>query len=147
MTFFSISTAPLCPCLSLDRNNFGLIYLKWEGGPMLQLGAMPNLWISLQFLSPLYWVFCLMSFLLSPGSLFMSWHGGLFWLNPVPDPHCYTPSFNFLILCTSPHLLPHQILHFFPSHPHPLTLIGITLPLPPVIILFPLLSRIEASSL
>ena len=78
MAFPSVSAPLLVPVFPLDRSNFGLKFLRWVGGPISQLGAMPNLWIwSLQVLSPLYWVFQLMSSLLGPGSLLLSWHLGL----------------------------------------------------------------------
>ena len=75
-----------------------------QGWGRLQPGASCNLWIwSLQVLSPLCWVFQLMSSLLGPGSLLLSWHLGLSGGYPqFPIPHCYTPLFNFLTLCTSP---------------------------------------------
>ena len=50
------------PAFPLDRRDSGLKFLKWVGGPIPQLGAMPIHWIwSLQVLSPLCWVFRLMS--------------------------------------------------------------------------------------
>jgi hypothetical protein len=74
------------------------------GSPILQLGAMPNHWIwSLQVLSPLCWVFQLMSSPLGPGNLLLHWHLGLSSGHPqFPIPHCLIPLLNFLTLCTSP---------------------------------------------
>ena len=104
MAFPSVSAPLFVPVFPLDRSNSGLKFWRWVGGPIPQLGAMPNLWIwSLQVLSPLCWVFQLMSSLLGPGSLLLSWHLGLSGGYPqFPIPHCYTPLFNFLTLCTSP---------------------------------------------
>ena len=77
------------------------------GGPIPQLEAMPVMpihWIwSLQVLSLLCWVFWLLSSLLGPGKLLGPWHLGL--SGGYPQfllPHCYTPPFKILILCTSP---------------------------------------------
>jgi hypothetical protein len=78
MTFPSISVPLFVPVFPLDRSNSGLKFLRWVGGPIPQLEAMPIHWIwSLQVLSPLCWVFQLMSSSLGPGSLLLSWHLGL----------------------------------------------------------------------
>ena len=115
MAFSSFSSSLFVPAFPLDRKNSGLIFLRWVGSPIPQPGAVPNLWIwSLQVLSPLCWVFQLMSSLLGPGNLLGPWHLGLSSGYPqFPIPHCYTPLFKFLTLCTSPlsPLLPHLILH------------------------------------
>ena len=60
-------------------------------------------WIlSLQVVSPLCWVFQLMSSLLGTGALLLPWHLGLSSGYPqFSIRHCYTPPFNFLTLCTS----------------------------------------------
>ena len=59
------------PAFPLDRNNSGLKFLRWVGVPISQLGAMPINWIwSLQVLSPLCFVFQLLSSLLGPRNLF-----------------------------------------------------------------------------
>ena len=70
--------------------------------PPLNQGVKPNLWIwSLQVLSPLCWVFQLMSSLLGPGNLLLPWHLGLSsGYSQFPIPHCYIFLFNFLTLCT-----------------------------------------------
>ena len=87
MAFPSVSAPLFVPVFPLDRSNSGLKFLRWVGGPIPQLGAMPNLWIwSLQVLSPLCWVFQLMSSLLGPGRLLLSWHLGLSGCYP-PVPH------------------------------------------------------------
>ena len=117
--------------------------------PSLNQGGMPNLWIwSQQVLPPLCGIFWLMSSPWGPGRLLLSWHLGLSGCYPqFPIRHCYTPLFNFLTLCTSPPsppipdsspLLPPPPFLFLPSPSHPLL---------PLIILFPLLSRTEASTL
>jgi len=99
-----VSVLLFVPAFPLDRSNSGLIFLRWTGGPIPQPGSMPNLWVgSLQVLSPLCWVFQLISFPLGPGSLLLSCHLGLSIGYPqFPIPHCYTPPFNFLTLYTSP---------------------------------------------
>jgi hypothetical protein len=103
MAFPSVSTLLFAPVFPLDRSNSGLKFLRWVGGRIPQLEAVSNLWIwSLQVLSPLCWVIQLMSSLLGPGHLFLSWHLGLSGGNPqFPIPHYYTLLFNFLSLCTS----------------------------------------------
>jgi hypothetical protein len=78
--------------------------LRWEGGFIPQTGPVLKLWIwSLQVFSSLCWVFQQMSYPLGPESLLLSLH---LWLSSgcpqMPIPHCYTPPFNFLTLCTSP---------------------------------------------
>jgi len=98
MAFPSVSAPVFVPIFSFDRSSSGLIFLRWVGGPIPQLGAMPIHWIwSLQVLSPLCWVFRLMSSLLGPGNLLGPWHLGLSSGFPqFPTPHCYTPLFSFL---------------------------------------------------
>jgi hypothetical protein len=56
-----------------DRSNSGLIFLRWVGALITQLGAMHNLWIcSLQVLSLPGWVFQLISSPLDHWSLLLS---------------------------------------------------------------------------
>jgi hypothetical protein len=75
------------PVFPLDRSNFGLIFLRWVGGPIPQPGAVPNHWIwSLKVLSLLCWIFQLMSSPLDPGSLLLPGHLGLSSGYP-PAPH------------------------------------------------------------
>jgi hypothetical protein len=103
------------------------------------------------------WVFQLMSSLLGPGSLLISWHLGTSDGHPqFPIPHCYTPLFNFLNLCISPpspptldsdtHTHTHTHTPLYSPLP-PIFLPSPSYPLPPVSILFPLLRRPEASIL
>ena len=97
--------APLfVPTFPLYMRNSALIFLRRVCGPIPQLGAVPIHWIwSLQILSPLCWVFWLMSFLLCPGKGLGPWHQGLSsGYCQFPLPHCYTTPFKFLTLCTSP---------------------------------------------
>ena len=69
MAFPSVSTPLFVPVFLLDRSNSVLIVLRWVCGPIPQLGAMPNLWMwSLWVLSPLCWVFQLMSSPLGPAT-------------------------------------------------------------------------------
>jgi hypothetical protein len=59
-----------CPFISFRQEQFGLKFLRRVGGPLSQMGAVPNLSTrSLQVLSSLCWVFQLMSPPLRPGSL------------------------------------------------------------------------------
>lgn len=84
----------------LDRYKSVLKLWRWVGGPILPLGALPNLWIwSLQVLPPLCWVFQLISSQLGPGSSLFSWHLGLSGGYPqFPISHCSISLFNFLTL-------------------------------------------------
>jgi hypothetical protein len=78
---------------------------------------MPIHWIwSLHVLSPLCWIFELMSSLLGPVNLLGLWHLGLSNSYPqIPFPHSFTPTFKFLTFCTSPPSSPLSELapHFF----------------------------------
>ena len=79
---------------------------------------MPVHWIwGLQVLSPLCWVFELMFSLLGPGNLLGPWHLGLpSGYSQFPFPHCYTPPFKLLTLCTSPPSTPtSELVPPFPS--------------------------------
>jgi hypothetical protein len=83
-------------------------------------------------------VFQLMLCLLGPGYVLLSWHLGL------SIGYCQVlhlpPLFNFLTLCTSPHLLPYLILP--PFRPPPLLLLSSpSYPLLTLIILSPLLNK------
>ena len=106
----------------------------------------------LQVLSPLCWVFQLISSLLGPGNLLGPWHLGLFSGYPqFPIPYCYTSLFNFLKNSMQfpvflPHLLPYLLLLPF-FLPCPLSLPDSSVTLPLVFILFPLLSSTEVSTL
>jgi hypothetical protein len=128
----------LCPCISFREEQFWVKSFEMSMWPHPSTGGMPNLWIwSLQVLAPLCWVFQLMSSLFSPEDPFAFLDSGTFWwLTQFPIPHCYT-LFKFLTLCLSfqspPYLiLPDPALVSLPTH---------------VIILFPLLSRTEASKI
>jgi hypothetical protein len=71
----------------LDRNNSGLKFLRWIGGPIPPLGAMSIYWRwSLQALSSLCWVFRLMSAPMDPGNLLLPWHLGVSSGPPSPQP-------------------------------------------------------------
>jgi hypothetical protein len=75
MAFPSVFALLFVPILPLDRSNSGLKNLRRVSGSIPQAGAVLNLSIwSLQVLSPLCWVFQLMSSLLGTGSLLLSWH-------------------------------------------------------------------------
>jgi len=136
MAFPSVSAPLIVPVFHLDRSSTELIFLRRNVVP--QPVTVPNIWIwSLQVLSPLCWVFQLMLSLLGSGSLLLFWHLGLSGGYPqFCIPHCYTILFNFLTLCTSP--LSPPTPDFVPTFPFHLLSPILSLPLPPLIILFPL---------
>jgi hypothetical protein len=109
MAFPSISAPLFVPAFPFDRSDSGLLFLRWVGGPIPQLEAKPTHWIwSLQVLSPLCWVFQLMSSLLNPGNLLGPWHLGLSSGYPQsPLPHVLHSSYQ----------IPDP-LYFSPSSPH-----------------------------
>jgi hypothetical protein len=75
---FSLCSISFVPVFPLDRNNSGLKNLRWMGGPIPQLGAMPIYWRwSLRVLSPFCWVFQLKSSPLDPGNFLHPWCLGL----------------------------------------------------------------------
>jgi hypothetical protein len=87
-----------CPCISFDRRNSGLIFLRWVGSPTPQLRAISIHWIcTLQVLSLLHWVFLLKSYLLCPENFLGPWHLGL-----SSGYYYYTPTFKFLNFRTTP---------------------------------------------
>ena len=132
MAFPSVSALLFVPVFPFDRSNTGLLYLRWMGGSIPQPGTVPIHWIwSQQVLSPLCWVFWLMSSLLGPGNLLGPWHLGLSsGYSQFPFPHCYTATFKLLTLCTSPPSPPISELPFlFPAPP--LSLLDLSLPLLP----------------
>jgi hypothetical protein len=78
MAFPSVSTTLFVPTFPFDMRNSGLIFFRWVGGLIPQLEAVSIHWIwSLQVLSPLCWVFQLMSSLLGLGNLLGPCHLGL----------------------------------------------------------------------
>ena len=97
MAFPSVSAPLFVPAFPFDRRNSGLIFLRWVGGPILQLGAMPIYWIwSLDVLSPLCWLFWLMAFLLCPSFL----TSGIFWwLSRSPSPLLYSSGGRIRLPC------------------------------------------------
>ena len=135
------------PAFPFDRRNSELIFLRWVGGPILQRGAVPIHWIwSLQILSPVCWVFWLMSSLLGPRNLLGPWHLELFTGYPqFPFSYCYSIPFKFLTVHTSPSPLYLNQLPLFP--PPPLSFSNLSLPQHPEIIFLPLLSRTVESTL
>ena len=87
----------------LDRRNSGLNFEKGWGGSNPQLVAIPNLCIWFLLLSPLGWLFQLMSSQFCSQSQLLSWHQGLsVGYSQFPISHCYTPLFNLLTHCLSP---------------------------------------------
>ena len=96
MVFSSDSTLLFILCYPVDRNNSRLKILRWVGGSIPQPGAMPKLWIwSIEVLSPLWWVFQLMSSLLGPGSLLLSWY------QRILDSYLSSPSPITIHFCSS----------------------------------------------
>ena len=144
MAFLSVSA----PFLSLDFLKIATILgqkvCKWLGGPLPQLGAMNIYWRwSLQVPSSHSWAFCLRSSPLSPGSLS---HPRSLELSRVPPN--YTPAYFHSNFWPSLSYLPsYLILPPLFSLPHPLSHPDPCLPLPPVMIWFPLLRRIKVSTL
>ena len=142
MAFPSVSAPLFVPIFPLDRSNSGLKFWRWMGGPIPQLGAVPNLWIwSLQVLSPLCWVFQLMSSLLGSGNLLYLWHLGLSSVYPHSS-----------LLHTSVQFP--NLLYFCPVYSHTLScplFVLFPFQVPPSLyfpwLFFPLLSRTEASTL
>jgi len=131
---FPADSAPLfVPEFPFDRRNSGLIFLRWVGGPIPQLSAVPNHWIrSPQVLSSLRWVFWLKSSLLSPGNFLGPWHLGLSSGYPqfsfflllhtyfqIPDP-LYFPHLRPYLNC-SPFSLPILFLSQIPPSLSPST--------------------------
>ena len=68
MAFNSVSDLLFVPLFPIDRNNSELKFCRCVGGPIPQLGAMPNLWLLsrqillpdsgiFQLISSLYWDF------------------------------------------------------------------------------------------
>ena len=53
MSLPSVSDTPHSPVFPLDTNISGLEILRWVGGPIPQLGAVPIYWRPLKVLSPL----------------------------------------------------------------------------------------------
>jgi hypothetical protein len=106
-----------CPHISFRQEQFW-VKILWRDGPIPQPGAMPNLWIwSLQVLSPLCWVFQLISSPLGPGSLLLFWHLGL--ADGYPSSASPIATHLFSISWPSVHLarlLPHLILPPTPLH-------------------------------
>jgi hypothetical protein len=92
----------LCSCISFRQEQFWVKILEIVGWP--HPSTIPNLWIwSQQVLLPHCGVLQLMSSPWGPGRLLFSWHLGLSGCYPqFSIPHCYTPLFNFLTLCSSP---------------------------------------------
>lgn len=131
----------LCPCISFKQNNSGLEILRWMGGPIFQLRAMPSYYRwSLQILSPCCSAFQLMSCPLGPGRLLHPWFLVVTQFPHLPTAtYCYSFSWpSGIFFCLFPYLV---LSPFFPlpSHSHA----GPTHPLPPIIILFPLLSGLK----
>jgi hypothetical protein len=92
-----------CPWICFIQEKFWVKSFEMVGGPILQLGVMTIYWRwSLQVLSPLYWVFWLMSFPLGPGKLLLNQHLEFsIGCHQFPTPHCYISLFIFLDLWIS----------------------------------------------
>jgi hypothetical protein len=146
LSFILCST--LCPCISFRQEQFWVKILEMVGWPHPSIEG--HLLIrSLQVLYPLCWVFQLMSSPLPNGSLLLSCLQGLFdGYSQFHVSHCYTPPFNFPTLYTSPPPPSPPTPDPAPLFTHPLLFLSSpTHSLPPVSILFPILSRTEASTL
>lgn len=144
------------PAFLLHRNNFGSKILKT---PMPPLGAQSIYWRwSLQILSPHCWAFskfpslAVRSYSLSPRSPSHSRFLELLRGSPHPTPACSLDPQQLPISICSPGLLGFsavslitKLVPLFP--PPPFSHSDPSLPLPPMIILFPFQSEIEVSSL
>jgi hypothetical protein len=133
----------LCSCISFRQEQFWAKLLEMGGWPH---PSTEGLCLTFGYgLPPLFGVFQKVSSPWGPERLLLFWHLGLSGCYPqFLIPHCYTPLFNFLTLCTSPPSLPIP-----DSAPFPFPLLSSS-QVPPtlyLIILFPLLSRTEASIL
>jgi len=130
----------------LDRSRSGLKSWRWVGGPITQTRTWPNLWIwSLQVLPTFCWVFQLISSLLGPGRLLLSWHLELAGGYPsFPSPSTKHLCLNSWPSVYHPWFLPYLILPFSFS-PSFLPLKS-SHSLPLVSILFPFWRRTEAST-
>jgi len=72
MAFPTVTAPFFVPVFPLDRNDSELKMLRWVGGLTPQLKVMLIYWRwSLQLLSPICWVFQLMSSPLRPGNLLL----------------------------------------------------------------------------
>ena len=129
------------PVFPLDRDNSRSKSLRCVGGSIPPLRAMPSYWRwSLQVLSPHCWVFQLMSLPFCPGSFLHPWHLGLSSRYASSPSHTatyfYSSSWPSGLVLSLP-------LYTLPPFSHS----GPYVPLPPMIILFPVQSGFEASTL
>ena len=124
MTFPSVYVSFFVPVFPLNRNTSRLTILRYVGGPIPQLGAVPIYWRwFLQVLSPLCCIFWLKSSQLGPGSLFLPLLLGLSSSYPqFTIPHCYILLLDILTLCIF--LLPLPISEPAPLFPSPSSLPG-----------------------
>lgn len=141
MAFPSVSVPFFVPVFPLYRNISGLKILWCVGGSIPQQGPVSIYWRwSVQVVSPRCWVFLLMSSPLGLGSLSLPWS-----LGPVP----HYPLLHASIQFNDP-------LNFspVPSKDRSCSLFSLPLlflpcpflPLSPVIVLFPVLCRTEATT-
>ena len=136
MAFLLVSPSFFVPAFSLGRNNSGLKFLRCVGGPITHLGAVPIYWRwSIQVLSPLCWVFQLMSSPLGPGNLSYPWLLGLSSGSPSSSP----PTATYFYPFSWPSRLLSCLFLYLSPLSSPLAL-DPSLLLPSMIILFPLLS-------
>jgi hypothetical protein len=98
---FSLCSIFFWSVFPLDRNISVLKFLSCMDGPIPYLRAMPNYWrCSLQVLSPLYWIFQVMSSTLGPGSFSHPRHLRIC-SGPTPPPVPYPTHPLLLVLWAS----------------------------------------------
>jgi hypothetical protein len=104
MAFPSVSTPLFVPVFPLDRNNSGLKFWRWVGGPIPQLGSCAlSLGMVLTGSPSTLWSISANVIPMGSWEALPFLASGLSGCCPqFPIPHYYTPLFSFLILCTSP---------------------------------------------
>ena len=116
LSFILCST--LCPCISFRQEQLWVKILEMGGWPHPSIKGCvyPLDMVSTGFPSPLWGISAnAIPSQMGPGRLLLSWHLGLSGCCPLFSiPHCYTPLFNFLILCTSPQSPPTPDPALFP---------------------------------
>jgi hypothetical protein len=97
IAFPTVSAPHFVPVFNLDRSHSVLKIWRWFCGLIPQRGALPNLGYGLYMSLLFFWALQLISSLLGPGSLLLSWHLGLAsGCSQFPISHCYTCLFKFL---------------------------------------------------
>jgi hypothetical protein len=101
LSFIPWST--LCPCISFRQEQFSVKFFE-KGGwihPSTRGHASPLVMVSTGSLSPLLGISANVILNVSWEPLPFQVSGTFCWLHQFLIPHCYTPLYNFLNLCTS----------------------------------------------